>query len=111
MEDPRKTGLKLGLRQLTKDQLQKVVDYNGEFVLDEYNFADGNFCPLAIAIGLENMCEPTHEKVFGELTSRGYRVYNTRGIEGEFYRENRLDDLLEAAKEVLEEKTVFSKNY
>ena len=105
-EDPRKTGLKNGLRQLTIEQLQRVIDYPGEMVLDSYNYQDGKFCALAIGVGLDKtMIEPTHEKVFETLTSMGYKVYNTRGIPGEFYTNNRLEDLLEAAKEVLQEKT------
>lgn len=105
-EDPRKTGLKNGLRQLTIDQLKRVIDYPGEMVLDSYNYQDGKFCALAIALELDKtMINPTHEKVFDTLTGMGYKVYNTRGIPGEFYKENRLEDLLEAAKEVLQEKT------
>lgn len=105
MEDPRKTGLKNGLRQLTVDQLQKVIDYPGEMVLDTYNYQDGCFCPLAIALDLDKKIkEPTHEKVFLTLTELGYKVYNTRGIKGDFYTNNRKDDLLIAAKEVLKEK-------
>jgi hypothetical protein len=42
--------------------------------------------------------------VFNELTELGYKVYNTRGIYGQYYTTNRKEDLLEAAKEVLEEK-------
>ena len=104
-EDPRKTGLKNGLRQLTAEQLQRVINYPGEMVLDSYNYQDGNFCALAIGVGLDKtMISPTHEKVFETLTSMGYKVYNTRGIPGEFYTNNRLEDLLEAAKEVLQEK-------
>lgn len=104
-EDPRKTGLKNGLRQLTADQLQRVIDYPGEMVLDQFNYQDGKFCPLAVGLGLDkNMSEPTHDKIFGHLTLLGYKVYNTRGIEGEFYTTNRLQDLLEAAQEVLLEK-------
>lgn len=106
IEDPRKTGLKNGLRQLTVEQLQRVIDYPGEMVLDSYNYQDGKFCALAIGVGLDKtMIEPTHEKVFETLTNMGYKVYNTRGIPGEFYTTNRLEDLLEAAKEVLQEKT------
>lgn len=106
IEDPRKTGLKNGLRQLTVEQLQRVIDYPGEMVLDSYNYQDGKFCALAIGVGLDKtMIEPTHEKVFETLTGMGYKVYNTRGIPGEFYTNNRLEDLLEAAKEVLQEKT------
>ena len=106
LEDPRKTGLKNGLRQLTVEQLQRVIDYPGEMVLDSFNYEDGKFCALAIGVGLDKtMIEPTHEKVFETLTGMGYKVYNTRGIPGEFYTTNRLEDLLEAAKEVLQEKT------
>lgn len=105
-EDPRKTGLKNGLRQLTIEQLQRVINYPGEMVLDSYNYHDGKFCALAVALELDKtMINPTHEKVFETLTDMGYKVYNTRGIPGEFYTNNRLEDLLEAAKEVLQEKT------
>lgn len=104
-EDPRKTGLKNGLRQLTIEQLQRVIDYPNEMVLDSYNYQDGKFCALAIGVGLDKtMINPTHEKVFETLTSMGYSVYNTRGISGEYYTTNRLHDLLEAANEVLQEK-------
>lgn len=105
MEDPRKIGLKNGLRQLTIEQLKRVIEYPGEMVLDSYNYHEGKFCALAIALELDKtMDNPTHDKVFNHLTSLGYSVYNTRGIKGEFYTSNRLNDLLEAAREVLEEK-------
>lgn len=105
MEDPRKTGLKNGLRQLNIEQLKRVINYKKEMVLDSYNYENGKFCPLAIAVELDKQIEePTHEKVFNELTKMGYKVYNTRGIKGEFYTDNRLEDLLEAANEVMEEK-------
>lgn len=55
MEDPRKTGLKNGLRQLTANQLQKVIDYPKDMVLDTYNYQDGCFCPLAVGAGLDTM--------------------------------------------------------
>lgn len=104
-EDPRKTGLKNGLRQLTIEQLQRVIDYPGEMILDTYNYQDGKFCPLAVALELDKkIISPTHDKVFQHLTDLGYKVYNTRGITGEFYTTNRLEDLLEAAHEVLQEK-------
>jgi hypothetical protein len=104
-EDLRKIGLKNGLRQLTVEQLQRVINYSGEMVLDSYNYEGGKFCPLAIALELDKtMIEPSHEKVFQTLTDIGYVVYNTRGIAGEFYTEHRKEDLLMAAKEVLQEK-------
>lgn len=104
MTDPRKIGLKNGLRQLTVEQLERVLSYDKEMVLDSYNYEDGKFCPLAVAVGLDTMNEPTHEKVYQTLVQMGYEVYNTRGIEGEFYTTDRKKDLLEAAREVLQEK-------
>lgn len=103
-ECPRKTGLKNGLRQLTNEQLYKVLHYPSEMILDTYNYENGKFCPLAIAVGLESMSDPTHEKVFNILTELGFKVYNTRGIKGTFYTDNRKEDLLTAVKEVLEER-------
>lgn len=108
-EDPRKTGLKNGLRQLTVEQLRRVIDYPGEMVLDTYNYQDGKFCALAVALELDKiMVEPSHDKVFQLLTDLGYKVYNTRGIVGEFYTEHRQEDLLEAAQEVLQEKLALN---
>lgn len=105
MEDPRKIGLKNGLRQLTVEQLQRVIDYPGEMVLDSFNYEDGKFCPLAIGLNLDKKIEnPTHNIVYETLVSMGYTVYNTRGIDGQFYTTDRKEDLLEAAREVLKEK-------
>lgn len=104
-EDPRKIGLKHGLRQLNKEQLERVINYPNKMVLDSYNYQDGCFCPLAVALKLDELIvEPTHDKVYNELIKLGYKVYNTRGIKGKFYTINRKEDLLEAAREVLQEK-------
>lgn len=103
-EDPRKTGLKNGLRQLTVTQLERVINYPHEMCLDTYNYHEGRFCPLAVGVGLDQMENPTHDLVHGRLLLLGYNIYNTRGIAGEFYTTNRKEDLLEAAREVLQEK-------
>lgn len=104
-EDPRKTGLKNGLRQLNTEQIKRVLEYPNEMCLDTYNYQDGKFCPLAVALELDKtISKPTHEKVFNKLTELGYKIYNTKGIKGKFYTKNRLEDLVIAAKEVLEEK-------
>jgi len=104
-EDPRKIGLKEGLRQLSASQIQKVLDWPHEMVLDTWNYCDGKYCPLAVAVGIpETMDNPSHESVYNELVKLGYKIYNTRGIKGDFYTKNRNKDLIDAAKEVLEEK-------
>lgn len=102
MEDPRKTGLKKGLRQLNRAQLLRVLNYEGEFVLDSVNYEDGKFCPLAVAVGLDSMESPTDNKVFDTLVFKmGLSVFNTRGVKGEFYTTERRRDLLIAVREVL----------
>ena len=109
IEDPRKTGLKNGLRQLNIEQLQRVINYKHEMVLDKYNYYDDKFCQLAIALELDKtMINPTHDKVFDVLTALGYKVNNTKNIVGQFYTTNRLNDLLEAANEVLQEKQLIN---
>lgn len=105
VEDFRKIGLKSGLMQLNIKQLERIINYSGEMVLDELNYKDGLFCPLAIGLELDQkLLNPTHDLVYETLTKLGYKVYNTRGIEGEFYTTNRKEDLLIAAKEVLQYK-------
>lgn len=104
-EDPRKIGLKSGLHQLTLAQLKRIIDYPGEMLLDEFNYHDGLFCPLAIGLNLdETMIDPSHNKVYEKLNSLGYKVNNTRSIEGTFYTTNRKEDLLIVVKEVMAEK-------
>lgn len=107
-EDPRKTGLKKGLSQLTIKQLQRVIDYPNEMILDDYNYHEGKFCPLAIGLELDKtITDPTHEKISNILIDLDYKIYNTRGVKGEYYTTNRKEDLLETAKEVLEEKIKY----
>lgn len=105
VEDPRKTGLKFGLRQLTNAELRRVLDYPHEMVLDEFNYHEGKFCPLAVALDLPaTLPNPTNARVIAELEGRGYSVFNTRGLKGEFYTTQRKRDLLAATLEVLAER-------
>jgi hypothetical protein len=105
IEDPRKTALKMGLRQLNVSQLERVLMWEGDMCLDTHNYHEGKYCPLAIAVGLPYMMvEPTNEKVFTALEERGFKINNTKGVEGEFYTTNRLADLRIAALEVIKEK-------
>lgn len=103
--DLRKIGLMNGLRQLSLAQLLRVRDYPHEMVLDTYNYADGKFCPLAVGVGLDGMTEPSQAKVYKCLEALGFSIYNTTGIEGEFYQHpNREADLRTALTEVIAEK-------
>lgn len=102
-KDARKIGLKKGLSQLTLKQLYRVKDFPvDQMILDQFNYADNKFCPLAIGLELDKkMINPSHDKVFQELNQNGYTVYNTRGIKGDFYTFNRAEDLQIALQEVI----------
>lgn len=104
-EDPRKTALKNGLRQLNYEQLLRVACFDGQMVTDKFNYADGKFCPLAIGIGMDRwLKDPTHEKVYAILTLAGFKVNNTWQVEGEFFTDDRENDLRIALEEVMAEK-------
>lgn len=117
-EDPRKTALKNGLRQLRPHELWRLVEWvdgGGSVLLDRDEFGHANYngnayCPLAIGVRMhEGVPWVSDESVYNILTHwhgfrHGFRVYNTRGIAGEFFTTNRRDDLLTAAREVMAEK-------
>lgn len=105
--DARREGLLRGLRQLTREQLKRVLETpRDSLCLDEYNYHQGCFCPLAAAVGLpEWIREPTQEKVQAILALGGLSILNTRGLEGSYYQHpNRYEDLREAVFDVLIEK-------
>lgn len=106
IEDPRKTALKNGIRQLTNEQIQCTIDYKGDMAVDHGNFVNGCYCPLAIGVGLDKIAikNPTNDSVSAILCLMGYKVNNTRGIKGEFFTTNRLEDYKIAAKEVISER-------
>lgn len=109
-EDRRKTGLKTGIRQLSSKQIIRTLEVpEGQMALDHGNFVGGCYCPLAIGVGLDK-CEwhtkPTNDSVSAVLHIMGFKVNNTRGIPGNFYRDNRLNDYRTAAKEVLRERGI-----
>lgn len=105
-EDPRKTGLKSGIRQLTDDQIRRTLEFPGEMAVDHGNYVNGCYCPLAIGVGLDKCAikNPTNDSVSAILCLMGYKVNNTRGIKGEFFTTNRLADYKIAANEVLQER-------
>lgn len=116
--DPRKAALKEGIQQLRKHEIERLIAHveGGQPILldrDEQghaNVSGGVYCPLAVAVGIQahphTVELDTDEGVAKFLTEWcGFKIYNTRGIAGEFYTNNRRDDLLVAAREVLSERS------
>lgn len=113
MEDSRKTALKNGLRQLSIDQLQRVKDYDRPMALDNGNYVDGLFCPLAVGVGLDHwVVNPTNLAVSSILRSGGLKINNVSGVDGEFYQHPHRDrDLRIALEEVMAEKLIEEKHH
>lgn len=104
-EDPRKAGIKDGLRQLTVEQIDRLLTHDGPLCLDTWNYHEGAYCPLAVGLGLDTVFkEPSHEKVYSVLALMGYKINNTWGRLGQFYTTDRKADLIRAAEEVRAEK-------
>ncbi len=117
-EDPRKTALYAGLSQLDDHDLQRIIRYpRDRLLLDGGNWAANptyadipghdRHCPLAVALQIPNNSPRSDEAVgelIGELGRNAYGpgfLYNQmRGTPGNFYRENRYNDLLQVIDEV-----------
>lgn len=109
MSDARKEGLKKGIRQLTSAGIYRTLEASRDdkVTMDHGNYVDGKFCPLAIGAGLDKLQwknPPTDTAVTAVLHLLGFKVNNTRGIKGKFFRRNRKRDYQIAAYEILEER-------
>lgn len=87
---------------LTFEQLLRILDYDNEFLLDDCNYRDGKFCPLAVAFNLhETVSNPSDDIIRDEIVRIGnaqipdFAINPTKGIQGTFYTTNRRDDLME----------------
>lgn len=106
MKDARKEGLKNGIRQLSTGGIMRTLD-NEPMALNDGNYVDGKFCPLARGAGLDQLewkNPPTDSAVAAILHILGFKVNNTRGVKGKFFRKNRARDYRIAAGEVLNER-------
>lgn len=102
--DRRYLVLKERLSNLSKEEIQNIIDNIDLVCFDTFNYDEDNkkYCPLAVGMNLHNtVSDPTDEKIKNEISKRFLPVNAIKGIAGEFYRENRKDDLLKVCKELL----------
>jgi hypothetical protein len=103
--DLRKLAILDHLRQLSIDQLMRILEYREPILTDTYNYKDGRFCALAVALNLPEIVKnPSHEIIYSIIALSGYSICNLKEIPGTFYTTNRSADLIEATREVLREK-------
>lgn len=104
MIDKRYKVIKDRLLQLNKDEVQRIIDNIDLLCFDTYNYDQNNkkYCPLAIAMNLhETISNPTDIIIQNEISKRFTPVNVISGVHGNFYRENRKDDIIKICKEII----------
>lgn len=107
--DNRYKIIKDRLQSLSKEEIQRIVDNVDLLCLDTYNFdeQEKKYCPLAIAMNLhETVLNPTNQLIKYEIGKRFTPVNIIAGVDGNFYRENRKDDIVKISTEILNEKSL-----
>lgn len=96
--------IKERLSSLTKTEIQRIIDNIDDVCFDEFNYDQVNhkFCPLAMAMELNELPNPTDEIIKNQISKRFNPVNVIKGIEGKFYRDNRKEDLINLCKKLLE---------
>lgn len=107
MNDRRYIAMKDRFRALTRDELLTILVHIDDLVLfDNFNFHEGKFCPIAVAMGCFRQENPTQESVQQEISTRFFPVNILRGVPGDFYHgddDSRKQDLVSLIHEILNE--------
>lgn len=107
MTDTRYRFIRERLESLTTRQLQEIVSNQDKLLFDEFNFHNGKFCPMAIAVGCHKMNRPTDQRVREAIGKVFNPVNIMRGVPGTFYHgtdEERRRDLLGLIEEIIVER-------
>ncbi len=107
MKDHRYDLMRERLSQLRSDQLLQIVDNIDIVLFDEYNYYDGRFCPMGVALRCHELPNPTDLSVKEMIGKRFTPTNMLKGVTGEFYHgtdEERRRDLLALCNELLQEK-------
>lgn len=119
--DPRYIALKRGLEQLTRDEIQRILDHidrEDEVVVDHRNYDEGRdtWCPLAIGLDvprlvskleIECLTDTIAKRVIlriGNEKHDDFTLNPLRGIEGQYFREQRREDLKNMCEIILAER-------
>lgn len=106
--DARYLAVKQRFEQCSDEELQRIIDRKELLCLDTYNYDEKHhtFCPIAIAMSLDDQYSPTDSKT-KELIAQRFQPTNIlKGIKGEFYTTNRRWDILLLCKTILERRTL-----
>lgn len=101
--DLRYEVIKERLSTLSKSEIQRILDNIDQVCFDEFNYDSENhkFCPLAMAMNLDSIPDPTDEKVKEAISMRFNPVNVVKGLKGVFYTDNRKEDLIILCNQLL----------
>lgn len=101
--DLRYETIKERLSTLNKFEIQRILDSIDDICFDEFNYDPKNhkYCPLAIAMNLDRLSNPTDLKIKEAISKRFNPVNIIKGLQGKFYRDNRKEDLVNLCKLLL----------
>jgi len=101
--DLRYETIKARLSLLSGSEVQRILDNIDQVCFDEFNYdaSEGKYCPLAIAMDLQHLPHPTDLKVKEAISVRFTPVNVIKGVPGQFYTDNRREDLINLCKEIL----------
>jgi predicted Zn-dependent peptidase len=101
--DLRYETIKSRLSTLSKEEIQRILDNIDQVCFDEFNYDEANnkYCPLAIAMKLDTLPNPTDSLIKEEIGKRFNPVNAIKGVAGDFYRDNRKENLINLCKKLL----------
>lgn len=91
---------------LNENELLNILDNIDIILFDTFNYNDGKYCPLAVAKKLHETVDNPSDELMKKLLGCFFEPVNVlKGVDGNFYRDNRKDDLVKIIAHVLREKT------
>lgn len=91
---------------LSVQEIKRIQANIDLICFDEFNYDAINhtFCPIAIAMGLDDITNPTNETVQQIIGRRFHPVNILKGVPGTFYTTNRRQDLLSVCEAAVRQK-------
>lgn len=109
MSDARYNVFKERLNALSTEEVKRIQSKIDSICFDTFNFDSETqkFCPLAIGMNLhQTVKNPTNKLIVAEIGKRFNPVNALKGVKGNFYTENRREDLITICEKVLNERSV-----
>ena len=90
---------------LNTNELLNILENVNIICFDTFNYNDGKYCPLAVAKKFHETVENPSDDLMKKMLGCFFDPVNIlKGVDGDFYRDNRKDDLVKVVANVLRKK-------